>query len=130
MQRARGCRYVLAAVIPVALIVLLGSCQLFAGSTIETWDHTVLESEFSAVDDEDYLLYRYEDSRFNSTDMFDMYEISDEGLSHWDATYDETYGTFLSQPIYGDGFVKWNAHPGAPDGVVGRTLRFYRIPVE
>ncbi|MFW5729867.1 MAG: hypothetical protein ACOCYG_09400 [Spirochaetota bacterium] len=130
MRRARGRRCVLATLILVALIVLLGSCQLFAGSTIESWDHTVLESEFSAVDDTDYWEYRYEDSRFNSTDMFDMYEISDEGLSHWDAYFDDQRGVFFSQPVYGEGVVKWFAHPTAPDVVTDRTLRFYRIPVE
>jgi hypothetical protein len=87
----------------------------------------MLESEFTEVDGEDYLLYRFEDPFFNSTDMFDMYEIADGELSHWDAYYDENYQTFLSQPIYGDGFVKWNAHPASPDVVAGRTVRFYRI---
>lgn len=127
MRIARCCRYVIAALLPVALIVFLSSCQNLAGTTIEQWDHTMVEPEFLPVDGEDYLEYRYEDSRFNTTDMFDMYEISDEGLSHWDSYYVEEFGTFLSQPVYGEGLVTWNAHPVAPDVLVGRTLRFYRI---
>ena len=93
-------------------------------------EHTMLEAEFSTIVDKDYLEYRYEDAFFNSDDLFDMYEISDGELSHWDAYYDETYQTFLSQPVYGDGFVRWNAHPASPDVVAGRTVRFYRISTQ
>lgn len=85
MRIARCSRYVIAAPLAVAQIVLFSSCQMFAETTVEQWDHTMVELEFSPVDGEDYLKYRYEDSRFNKTDMFDTYEISDEGLRHCDS---------------------------------------------
>ena len=130
MRISRCCRYVTAVVLPVALIVFVSSCQMLAGTTVEQWDHVMVESEFSPIEGEEYLEYRYEDPRFNTTDMFDMYEISDEGLSHWDAYYAEECGTFLSQPVYAEGSVQWNAHAVGPDCVGGRTLRFYRISAE
>jgi hypothetical protein len=94
---------------------------------MEYLEHTMLETEFSQIDGKDYLEYRFENAFFNSDDLFDMYEINDGELSHWDAYYDDTYQTFLSQPVYGDGFVRWNAHPDSPSVVADRTVRFYRI---
>lgn len=118
---------VLGAIVLMLLLSVFVGCRTLFEPRIIQWDHTMLESEFSVVEGGDYLEYRYEDERFNSSDMFDMYEIGEDGLSHWEAYYDAQAGVFFSSPVYRDGSVRWNAHPISRDVVAGRTVRFYRI---
>ena len=93
----------------------------------EQWDHGITASEFTPHGTLDCLVYTYEDARFNNVDLFDMYMVSQDGVSDFDSTYDETLGVFLYQPVYDSGSVTWLAHTGADAALAGETLRFYRI---
>lgn len=127
MKRSHVLRMTVLLFASAFVLASLAGCESSLFTQYEQWDHVMADAEFTDHPTLACMVYRYEDARFNTVDLFDMYMVTDEGVSDFDSVYDETLGVFLYQPVYSDGAVTWLAHPGANGSLAGETLRFYRI---
>ena len=130
-------RFLCIAIFIMISVLLLGGCLTSpskSGVEMTIWNHTVDAAEYTAMKTEggsEYLVYRYDDERFNTEEWFDTW-IEDwagktGGWSKFMPVFDPQRGMFMYDVVYNDGYVTWFAYPADLDLIVGNSLRFYRL---
>lgn len=119
------------------LVLVLTGCTSSPQATapaIESWIHAIDESNYIQAETEsgkEYLVFRYEDKRFNTTDWFDVWIIdwmhNTDGWSRFIPVMDGDLGLFMSDAVYGDGYVTWLSWQVELDLLVGVPVKFFRI---
>jgi hypothetical protein len=127
MEQKRLIRYMALVFLVVLTSISLAGCAMEMSTQYGQWDHAISVDEFSSHPTLACLVYKYDDTRFNDEDYFDMYTVEAAGISDFDSVYDSTLGVFLYQPVYSNGSVTWLAHPGADSLLDGTIMRFYHI---
>jgi hypothetical protein len=116
----------------VLLLIGCASTPATGGVELVSWTHTVEASEYTSIQTEDgkeFLIYRYDDERFNTTDWFDTWIVdwmyNSGGWSKFMPVMDGNLNRFLYDVTYNDGYVTWAAYTADLDVIVGQQLRFY-----
>ena len=114
-------------------LLIVGSLE----SQVVSWTHVVKVSEYTPAktpDGKDYLVYKYYDERFNTSDWFDTW-IEDwvEKSGSWSdfaPVMDNNLKLLLYDVMYNDGYVTWKTHPADLKLIVGVKLKFFQIRVQ
>jgi hypothetical protein len=124
-------------ILAVLCALVLGCATLPQTGRVESWVHEIQASEFTEMTTSDgarYLLYKYVDDRFNTTDWFECWGEDwanhSGGWTRWDPVYDPNLGMFMYQPMYYDGYVTMYAYPASAEINVGVKLRYYHLKAE
>jgi len=121
-------------ILAMLFTLFLGCATVPPTQQVESWVHEFQAAEFTGATTADgtpYLVYKYADERFNTTDWFDWW-IEDwvnksGGWSHSDPIIDLNAGLIYYQPMYYDGYMTLNAYPASLEINVGVKIRFYHL---
>jgi hypothetical protein len=124
-------------ILAVLCALVLGCATSPQTVRMESWEHEIQAAEFTEMTTSDgarYLLYKYVDDRFNTTDWFsvwweDWWDHSG-GWTRLDAVYEPNLGLVLYQPMYHDGYMTMYAFPASLDLNVGVKARIYHLKVQ
>lgn len=122
-------------ILPVLILfglVIVGAAE----SQVTSWTHVVEASEYTRAQTpsgKEYLVYKYYDERFNTTDWFDTW-IEDwahktSGWSEFEPTMDNNFNIFFYDATYNDGYVTWKAYTADLKLIVGVKLKFFHMKV-
>ncbi|MBI9105854.1 MAG: hypothetical protein JEZ04_03860 [Spirochaetales bacterium] len=111
-------------------VLLFSGCNSIPKTGMEAWTHVIKEENFRMGDG--FMIYRYDDERFNMHDWFDVWfddtHWSPElGWSRFVDVFDKELGQFMYGLEFYDGYIEF---PSYGKELTGATLRFYRMKAE